>query len=259
MTAVILGDISPLVFRPTVVRECQHAPFAQWQPDCGEAVPMFGEYHARIGRTVPPVVPDFSEPCPDCDGIGMVDKLIEGVASFVVDRDCPTCDGTGVVQRVYLAERQERIMHDGQWDGWQADGFWMDETVKQNLTKNGYRQTRLAVVSWYPVTVLPVIDDDDEPPNPDGTFLMIYSGDYEGTVYLWDGPEDWAGTDVTDEPWASDLEPGCVVVIPGDEVRLDEPITEMVEPDVLLMTHPPKPSIVPLALQDGLNDVELAR
>jgi hypothetical protein len=111
-------------------------------------------------------------------------------------------------------------------------------------------------VSWYPVTVLPVVDTNDHT----ATLTFPCIGFHEGYWWKFHAPGICSvllpdsGPQPT--PWAADLVPGCVVVVPGDEVRPDEPITEMVIP---IDGMPDLDELVPLALEDGLNVVELAR
>jgi hypothetical protein len=248
VSAVVLGAIEPFVFRPTVTWDHDGACCGSCDADA-DAGYYVGEHCCcrAVERTVPPVVPSFIEPCENCGGSGLVPDLYD-----VEYLTCPTCGGTGTVQRVWRAERQVLCEESGFQGG--MDNLW---------TAAFPHERRLAVVSWYPVTVLTYIGDDWSPERTArGDDRGLHPDDAKpriatrfGDVLVFDGGP--VGRKVTDEPWAADLVPGCVVAIPGDEVRLDTPITEMV--DLSEHSHGFVNRTAPLALTDGLNVVELAR
>lgn len=258
--------VEPLVFRPTRVREYADIELGgEWLP-WGDGLGISWEESLRVcpelirERTVPPVVPSFDEPCPDCDGAG---SSWTHTPWFSVD--CPTCNGTGTVQRVWRAEWQKRDTEGCRHCGkiW-LHGTCQDTPSRRALCAKTIGGTTLAVVSWYPVTVLPVVNARTS--TNDRPQVYCYAS---GIVSM---EEEHVSHNVTAEPWAADLELGCVVVMPGNEVRLDTPITTMMCPKcgdgsgflanddgTIGVCDCEDAGRVPLSLVDGINDVELAQ
>lgn len=214
MNQVINGPVETMVFRPTKVRELL---FVRGRD----------MYHEDI---TPPVVPDFSEPCPTCGGKGYFDHIVPPFSWDALD--CRTCKGTGFLKRVWKAEEV------------------CEHLISIYDSSHHCVGQSLAVVSWFPVIELPVWDGKTRPsPFPAAHIDLTINSyvSYLDDLYQISYPLD-------EENWASDLNSYCVVVAPGVEVKLDKPITKMwwkrVPGDYM-------PDVVPISLNEGLNSVNL--
>ena len=234
------------------VRECRtEGPWDEPWKTCthGERHTLHGvEVRERLSVdpvfVVLPEAPDLT--CRTCDGYGTV----------VYDDDeelCPSCGGTGG-SPVYAAT----------WQAINDDGNWYTPgrpLTKQDIERfpNDCRQ----VVEWRArrVEPLPVVGDSC----PSSPHIWRYTnGATPGAVvaYSMGTNPSWTHLDLTDEPWAVDLQPGMCVLRLSDWEHLEQPHTAMECSMAGDYWHPRDcdcPGTLPLSVPDGvLSWIELA-
>lgn len=218
------------------VRECRNLDQNEgaWQACVGHSVGYLANYHEiRERLTVDPVfvvlpeAPDLT--CRRCGGLGRSGTL-DPDANFAGMRDCESCRGFGI-SPVYGCTRQCRwdfggyVPPEGHWAAGTTEWAYRPQcSVDPGPSSyQGAIHERRQVVEWRAtdVTVLPVVDQDDPIAcldfGDDRTHLLVVIGDDD----LWD---------VTDEPWAADLEVGQFVLRLDGWEHLEQPHTEMVCP-----------------------------